>query len=216
MDFSQTVTLAKVKKWLSDNRDRIEKTEENDIRTDGFGLAGFRLNINRPSWFASSRLMSADERISIIESNVYTGKSLEEVFIKIYEECLLHLTWKGGKKDGKPVDLMDYFRSYNDTLVDCVRFHHGTGKYIVYPDLKEAESREEESEVEEDSDEAGTSESDNSNEEASEEYIVIEESTREKYEPVILQWLINNKLDFYGFTGNGCDCCFSVTELTIK
>jgi len=197
MDFSETVSFPKIKKWFEDNKDNFKSL--------GDDIIGYKLNISRPFWFKNHN--ECDK----IESLVFTGKSNEEIFIKMYEKCLKTLVWKGGKNDGKPVDLLDYLQPYNKVF-----------EYMVYK-LGDEYAVQQDDSVESDSDEEQDDDSENESEAKSEndepEFnnygdIIIEDSNKEKYEPVLIKRLIRDKLDFYGFTDSGMlDCCFYVTEL---
>lgn len=208
MDFSGIVTFSKVKKWFEDNKDKFEKLGDDNI--------GCKLEINRPFWFKNHA--ECDK----IESVVFTGNSNEEIFMKMYEKCLKTLVWKGGRNDGKSVDLLDYLQPYNKVFEDMI--YKLGDEYAVRPeytvdsdDEKEYDIEEysehsvEECDVEECDEEEDAKEEDNSEKEFN-DYgdIIIKDSNKEKYELLLIRGLVKDKIDFYWGVG---DCCFSVTEL---
>ncbi|ARF12270.1 hypothetical protein Klosneuvirus_4_85 [Klosneuvirus KNV1] len=190
MDFSDTFTLSKIKKWFNDHKDKFEPVD-NDI-------VGYKLNIDRPYWFEQHK------KCDKIESKVFTGKSNEEIFIKMYETCLKELTWTKGARvnKGEPVDLLKYLRSFNEELNDKFGIVQKMGdQYIIFKVDDEID------------DEIDEIDDNDSEDDDNCDYIVINEANKAKYEPILIKHIINDKMDFYGFGDGGCDCCFSVTEL---
>ena len=218
MDFSQTVTLSNVKKWFNENKDKFKPVDDN--------ILGYKLNINRPSWFEQWKKNHA---IDEIEATVFTGKNEEEIFIKMYKKCLEKLTWTKGARvnKGDPVDLLNYLQSYNDVLNDIVR-KTVSGEYVVFSDIDtEIQNDNEEEydfdpEIQNDNEEeydfdpenSVDEEDDNVSQDDNDEFIIINKANKEKYEPILIKHLIKDKMDFYGFNECGIyDCCFSVTAL---
>lgn len=66
---------------------------------------GFTLEIYRPTWFKED----------IHEMPIFTGKSEEEVLIKICKYCKDNLTWK---KDDTKVDLLNYWVPINGIIIE--------------------------------------------------------------------------------------------------
>lgn len=191
MDFSDSVTLPKIKKWYDENKDTLEPLDDDDI-------VGYKLNISRPGWFEKIRRFSKDDVIERncekIEGMIFTGKSKEEIFIKMYEKCLQLLKWNGGRNDGKPVDLLDYLQPYNEVLNEMV---YKIGKCYAIKSEYLFDS--------DDEDEDGY---------ASGGANFIINDNKELSDKILIRNLIKDKLDFYGFTECGIyDCCFYVTEL---
>lgn len=189
MDFSNLVTLPRIKKWIDDNKENFKLINNN--------IVGYKLNIHRPFWFTEP--YKCDE----IESLVFTGKSNEEILFKMYEECLNTLVWKGGKQNGKSVDLLNYLISCNEIFNDMI-YKVGKEYAVQYIEPEDDNS---------DDDSCGKytdSEEDNDEENS----IIIKDSNKEKYERILIKGLFRDRLEFYGFSDCGMyDCCFSVEKL---
>lgn len=188
IDFSRILTLENIKKWGAQRADLVSLD---------LPMMAYRFDISRPSWLKAKKGMCCED----IEAIVFTGKTHEEIFIKMYEKCLNSLVWKGGKRDGKKADLLDYFLPYTEVLTSIIR-PMGDQRIIFRPGENESFA-------------GDGSESDGDDYDSSpyQGFVVINDANKEKYESLIIQYIIYDKLDFYGFTGNGCDCCFQVTEL---
>lgn len=215
MDFSDIVTFPNINKWFQQNKDKFKQLDNDYV--------GYKLNINRPAWFTNSN------KCHQIESLVFTGDSHEEIFMKMYEKCLNTLVWKGGRNDGNPVDLMDYWQSYGEVLNELVEEegnHYVIKPYYAFESDEEVnDSNDEISDTEYSAHESDEHENNSEdidpefndidpefNEEENE--LIIKETNKQIYEPILFKYLIQDKLDFYGFTECGIyDCCFSVTGL---
>jgi len=168
-------------KWFNDSKDKFEKLED-DCRC-------YKLRIDRPSWFRCKRFNNKKHNnesskidVEDIDNYIFIGKSEEEVFLKMYKFCLLNFKWK----DGKVVNLFDYLKPPD--LDEVIHTSDDKIKCIYQWELDE----------------------DYDQNEIDDGIILLLEAYRNKWEPLLIKYIMENKMQFYF---ESIDCCFGVEQL---
>lgn len=115
-DFLKIVTPLKLGHWIQNNQDALTKVDERYI--------GYKLEIARPAWFHEN------SQKKLYQLPIFTGKTCEEIFVKMFEYCLNNLRWK----NGLAVNLCDYMQKLNDALLLDSIIEIVDGEYVVFDD----------------------------------------------------------------------------------
>ena len=119
MDFLAHITAAKLEHWMATHKKKLTSAH-----------AGYFLECARPFWLDKAS-RSAIENKTIL----YTGKTKEEIFVRMYKHCLANLKWE----DGKAADLLDYCIAFNEAILGDLITKKDDGYYITDNDGAEHE-----------------------------------------------------------------------------
>jgi len=166
-------TQLNISEWFNKNQGIFHPLDK--------GCIGYQLVTDEPELFEGNGRVWTEEQAQKkscteeLETLVFTGKTKEEIFIKMYKYCLLKVKWQNGQS----VNLIDY--AMNLILLNDIEKDNDK-MYLNIDDLE----------------------------------ILLNKENIIKNESLILEYIMDSQLDFYGFyEWSMSDDCFRVVPIFI-